>query len=98
KGSDADEEIIAVCNFTPIPRPNYRVGVSADGFWKECLNSDAQEYGGSNQGSLGQMEASPVPAHGFSFSLNIVLPPLGIVFLQKMAPEPVSTKHNSTME
>jgi len=98
KGGTAKEEIIAVCNFTPIPRPNYRVGVSEDGCWKECLNSDAKEYGGSNQGSLGQMEASPVPAHGFSFSLNIVLPPLGIVFLQKMAPEPASTKHNATKE
>jgi 1,4-alpha-glucan branching enzyme len=73
------------------------VGVLADGFWKECLNSDAKEYGGSNQGSLGQIEASPVPAHGFPFSLNLVLPPLAVVFLQKTAPEIVYTKQNATL-
>lgn len=94
-GSSADE-IIAVCNFTPIPRPNYRLGVFADGVWKECLNSDAKEYGGSNQGSLGQIEASPVPSHGHSFSLNLVLPPLGIVFLQKMQLEQDAPGHIST--
>ncbi len=71
----------------PIPRPNYRLGGSVEGTWKECLNSDASEYGGSNQGSLGQIETSPVPAHGFSFSLNLVLPPLGVVFLKKKEPE-----------
>ncbi|HAR33765.1 MAG TPA: 1,4-alpha-glucan branching enzyme, partial [Desulfobacter sp.] len=94
-GSSADE-IIAVCNFTPIPRPNYRLGVFADGVWKECLNSDAKEYGGSNQGSLGQIEASPVPSHGRSFSLNLVLPPLGMVFLQKMQLEQDAPEHIST--
>nr|WP_321397158.1 1,4-alpha-glucan branching protein GlgB [uncultured Desulfobacter sp.] len=83
-GGLSADQIIAVCNFTPIPRPNYRIGVFSDGVWKECLNSDAKEYGGSNLGSLGQIEASPVPCHGFSFSLNLVLPPLGIVFLQRM--------------
>ncbi len=83
-GGTSAGDILAVCNFTPVPRPNYRLGVSSEGIWEECLNSDAAEYGGSNQGSLGQVEASPVPAHGLSFSLNLVLPPLGIVFLQKM--------------
>lgn len=77
------EEIIIVCNFTPVPRHNYRVGVSTDGFWQECLNSDSKNYGGSNQGNLGYVEASPVPAHGRSFSLTLTLPPLGIVFFEK---------------
>jgi 1,4-alpha-glucan branching enzyme len=77
------DEIIIVCNFTPVPRYNYRVGVSEDGIWLECLNSDSRNYGGSDQGNLGNVETSPVPAHGRPFSLNLTLPPLGIVFFQK---------------
>jgi len=77
------ELIIAIFNFTPVPRHNYRVGAPAGGFWKELLNSDARNYGGSGQGSLGGVEASPVPFHGLSFSLNLVLPPLAAVFFKK---------------
>jgi 1,4-alpha-glucan branching enzyme len=83
-GDKPEDDLIIICNFTPVPRPNYRVGVSFEGYWEECLNSDASEYGGSNQGSLGRVEASPVPAHGRPFSINIVLPPLGIVIFRKM--------------
>ena len=52
------------CNFTPVPRHNYRVGVPTGGFWQEVLNSDAVEYGGSGHGNLGGMEAAPIPCHG----------------------------------
>jgi len=83
-GDKPEDDLIVICNFTPMPRPNYRVGVSFEGYWEECLNSDASEYGGSNQGSLGRVEASPVPAHGRPFSINVVLPPLGIVIFRKM--------------
>jgi len=83
-GDKPEDDLIVICNFTPMPRPNYRVGVSLEGYWEECLNSDASEYGGSNQGSLGRVEASPVPAHGRPFSINVVLPPLGIVIFRKM--------------
>ncbi len=83
-GDKPEDDLIVICNFTPVPRPNYRVGVSFEGFWEECLNSDATEYGGGNQGSLGRVEASPVPAHGRPFSINVVLPPLGIVIFRKM--------------
>ncbi|MFP4348996.1 MAG: 1,4-alpha-glucan branching protein GlgB [Thermodesulfobacteriota bacterium] len=82
-GSASEDDIIVVCNFTPVPRHNYRVGVALEGTWKECLNSDARDYGGSNQGNLGSLEAVPVPAHGHPFSLTLVLPPLGIVFFRK---------------
>jgi len=82
-GVKRGEEIIAVFNFTPLPRHNYRVGAPAAGFWKELLNSDARDYGGSGQGSLGGLEASPVPSHGFRHSLNLVLPPLGAVFFKR---------------
>ncbi len=85
-GTAAGEELIGVFNFTPVPRHNYRVGASAGGFWKEILNSDALNYGGSGQGSLGGMEANPIPSHGFHHSLNLVLPPLGAVFFKRSAP------------
>ena len=81
-GAERGEEIIGVFNLTPLPRHNYRVGAPAAGFWKELLNSDARDYGGSGQGSLGGTEANPIPAHGFRHSLNLVLPPLGAVFFK----------------
>jgi 1,4-alpha-glucan branching enzyme len=81
-GAERGEEIIGVFNLTPLPRHNYRVGAPTAGFWKELLNSDARDYGGSGQGSLGGTEANPVPAHGFRHSLNLVLPPLGAAFFK----------------
>ncbi len=82
-GAARGEEVISVFNFTPVPRHNYRVGAPAGGFWRELLNSDARLYGGSGQGSLGGVEATPVPAHGFRYSLNLVLPPLGAAFFKR---------------
>ncbi len=82
KGRSASESILVVCNFTPVPRYNYQVGVPRGGFWQELLNSDAGEYGGSQQGNLGGMEASPVSYHGHFHSLNLTLPPLAVVFLK----------------
>jgi len=58
------------------------VGVPRGGFWQELLNSDAGEYGGSQQGNLGGMEASPVCYHGHFHSLNLTLPPLAVVFVK----------------
>ena len=76
-------ELVIVGNFTPVPRHNYRIGVSEGGMWKELLNSDAGRYEGSGQGNMGGLEASPVPFHGLPFSLNLTLPPLAIVFFKK---------------
>jgi len=82
--SDGEEEpIIVVCNFTPVPRQNYRVGAPSGGFWKEVLNSDSTGYAGSGQGNMGGIHAAPVPFHGFPHSLNMTLPPLGVVFLKR---------------
>jgi 1,4-alpha-glucan branching enzyme len=80
RGTSQRECVVIVCNFTPVPRQNYRVGVPLEGPWLERLNSDAAHYGGSNQGSQGRLDAAPVPFHGFDWSINLVLPPLGIVF------------------
>jgi 1,4-alpha-glucan branching enzyme len=82
KGRSTDEVILVVCNFTPVPRHNYRVGVPRGGFWREVLNSDATAYGGSAHGNLGGAEAAPVPAYGRYHSLSLTLPPLGVVFLK----------------
>jgi 1,4-alpha-glucan branching enzyme len=82
KGRSPDDFLVVVCNFTPTTHPNYRIGVPQPGFWKELLNSDAREYGGSGQGNLGGKEAAPIPLHGRPYSLTINLPPLAAVFLK----------------
>jgi 1,4-alpha-glucan branching enzyme len=71
--------VAVVCNFTPVVRHGYRLGVPHGGYWREILNSDAESYGGSGQGNLGGLEASPKPAHGRSHSLSLTLPPLGVL-------------------
>ena len=83
KGRSKDDAVVVACNFTPVPRSNYRVGAPEGGFWKELLNSDAPLYGGSGQGNIGGVEAAPVPFHGQPYSLNLVIPPLGLLFLKK---------------
>jgi 1,4-alpha-glucan branching enzyme len=82
KGKSTGEMILVVCNFTPVPRYNYRTGVPRGGFWKEVLNSDAQIYGGSGHGNMGGAEASPVPADRRNLSLSLTLPPLSILFFK----------------
>ena len=78
RGKNPDDRLLFVCNFTPVVRQNYRVGVPQDGHWTEILNSDAPLYGGS-QGNFGGLKTVPLPIHGRPFSLNMTLPPLGIV-------------------
>jgi len=81
RDADRKSAVLVVCNFTPIVRRNYRVGVTRGGRWEEILNSDARHYGGSGQGNQGLVEASPFPRHGRSHSLSLTLPPLAVVFL-----------------
>lgn len=85
QGRAAPEQLVIVANCTPLVRQNYRVGVPHGGFWCEVLNSDAEMYGGSQQGNLGGVEASPVAAHGYFHSLTMTLPPLAILFLKRNA-------------
>ncbi len=82
RARDPEDVLLAVFNFTPVPRTNYRVGAPRGGFWRECLNSDASLYGGSGQGNIGGVEAAPLPAQGQPFSLILTLPPLGALFLR----------------
>jgi 1,4-alpha-glucan branching enzyme len=81
KGDRPEDLVVVVCNFTPVPRDNYRLGVPRGGVWRERLNSDARDYGGSGQGNLGAVEAAPLEAHGRTHSLYLRLPPLGALFL-----------------
>jgi 1,4-alpha-glucan branching enzyme len=80
KGRADDSAVVVVCNFTPVSRRNYRVGVPRGGLWRERLNSDARDYGGGGVGNMGGVEASPLACHGRPFSLSIELPPLAVVF------------------
>jgi 1,4-alpha-glucan branching enzyme len=82
KGKSPADLLLAILNFTPVPRHNYRVGAPRGGFWKEALNSDAWIYGGSGQGNLGGVEAAPISLHGRSHMLTLTLPPLAAVFLR----------------
>jgi 1,4-alpha-glucan branching enzyme len=82
KDKDKENRILVACNFTPVPRHSYRMGVPQGGFWEETLNSDAELYGGSGQGNFGGAKATSVPFHGRAFSLSVTLPPLGVVFFK----------------
>jgi len=82
QGVAPEDVVLVVCNFTPVPRHHYRVGVPRGGFWREILNSDARDYGGSGLGNLGGVEAAPIPGHGRPQSLNLTVPPLGAVFFR----------------
>jgi 1,4-alpha-glucan branching enzyme len=81
-GRSQEEDIVAVFNFTPVPRHTYRVGVPRSGFWAELLNSDAIEYGGSGMGNFGGVDAVPVEWHGRPYSIVVTLPPLAAVFFK----------------
>jgi 1,4-alpha-glucan branching enzyme len=74
--------VLAVCNFTPVPRHNYRVGVPRGGYWRELLNSDAGVYGGGGLGNQGGADAAPMPYEDYSHSLTLTLPPLAVVFFK----------------
>jgi 1,4-alpha-glucan branching enzyme len=85
KGKSADDAVLIACNFTPVPRVGYKVGVPSAGYWKEILNSDAREYGGGGIGNMGGAEALAESVHGRPYSLRLTLPPLGALFLKRRA-------------
>jgi len=71
-----------ICNFTPVPRRNFLVGVPCRGAWHEILNTDAREYGGAGWGNLGGVESVPVTTQGRLESINLNLPPLATIVLR----------------
>jgi len=82
KGHSTDDIVLAACNFTPVPRTNYRFGVPRGGYWHEIANSDAAQYWGGNWGNFGGVEATPVPFHNRPWSISITIPALAIVFFK----------------
>ena len=80
-GRAGEPPVLVVCNFTPVPREGYRIGVPTGGTWRELVNTDAEVYGGSGWGNLGGVVAEDVPAHGRPFSLPLTLPPLACLYL-----------------
>jgi 1,4-alpha-glucan branching enzyme len=82
KARSNDDVILVLCNFTPLPRPNYLVGVPRGGLWHEVLNADAALYGGSGWGNLGGLEALPISMHARPRALNVTLPPLSCLFFK----------------
>ena len=86
KARREEDIVVCACNFTPVPRYGYRIGVPAPGRYREVLNSDASAYGGGNVGNLGGVETDPVSWHGYPCSVCLTLPPLGVVFLKPEQP------------
>ena len=82
KAADPEELVVAILNFTPIPRDGYVVGVPPAAAYRELLNSDAAAYGGSNLGNGGAVVPEPIAAHGYEQSLRLTLPPLGFLLLK----------------
>jgi len=79
-----DDVAVVVLNFTPVPRPGYRLGVPKPGAWQETLNSDSRFYGGSDLGNAGVLQAEPVPCMHQPWSVVVTLPPLaGVVLTQR---------------
>ena len=91
RGRMPEDVVVAVFNFTPVPRHNYQIGIPGAGRWAEVLNSDAPLYGGSGMGNMGGVEAVPVSMHGHSHSVTLTLPPLGALFLKPEWPAPQAT-------
>jgi 1,4-alpha-glucan branching enzyme len=85
-GGDGARPVAAVCNFTPVPRPGYRLGLPLAGRWREILNTDAAAYGGSNAGNAGGVTAAAAPSHGLPCSASLLLPPLATLWLAYEGP------------
>jgi 1,4-alpha-glucan branching enzyme len=90
RARDGEDFVVMVLNFTPVPREGYRIGVPRAGTYREILNSDASVYGGTGRGNLGTSETVNATSHGYSHSLELVLPPLSFLLLKPNpgTPEP----------
>ena len=79
RAADPQDLVLFACNFSAVPRLDYRIGVPVSGTWAEILNSDGKEYGGSGMGNFGAVDTTPEPKHGRAQSLALTLPPLAVV-------------------
>ncbi len=81
-GAQPQQQLLAVCNLTPVPRSGWRIGVPRGGLWREVLNTDSAHYGGSNVGNQGGVIAQPIPMHGQAQSVSLNLPPLAVIWFE----------------
>ena len=79
----AGEDIVIIANATPVPRHHYRLGVPEAGHWREAFNSDSEHYAGSNLGNDGGVDSMAIAAHGYPQSIELLLPPLGLLAFRK---------------
>jgi len=84
RGHKRERFLLVVCNFTPVVRRDYRVGVPLPGSYREALNTDSEHYGGGNVGNLGVLSSEPRPAHGHPQSLAMTLPPLATLYFEPL--------------
>lgn len=82
QGGDGTAPVLVVCNFTPVVRENYAIGVPHPGHWIERLNTDGEPYGGSNVGNDGGRQAEQKAQHGQPYRINVTLPPLAVVVFE----------------
>jgi 1,4-alpha-glucan branching enzyme len=82
KGKTGTDPILICCNFTPVVRPGYRVGVPESGFWKEIFNSDSERYGGGNVGNYPGRKSTGQGHHGRPDSISVDMPPLGVTIFR----------------
>jgi 1,4-alpha-glucan branching enzyme len=83
RAEDPNDFVVLVANFTPVPRPGYRLGVPESGCYRELLNSDSAAFGGANLGNAGGVSSDPTPCQGQPHSVRITLPPLAVVIFKR---------------
>ena len=98
KGNNPGEAVLVVCNLTPVPRENYRIGIPEDGSWRELFNSDDQNFGGSNVKNPQVVNSEALPVHGKDHSVALTLPPMGVVYLKKDKSSTGSNRPNTERE
>ena len=89
-------EIIAVCNFVPVERDNYKIGVPKRGSYEVVLNTDNAGFGGKGRGTKGRVRSKKEKMHGFDNSISLSLPPLSVLYLKNVPPHKTSAKPKTT--
>ena len=91
---DRQDFLVFCCNFTPVPRHNYRIGVPRSGVYLEAFNTDSEMFGGSNVGNMGETFAGNESSHGRPASISITLPPLAVVVFKPQPVEHLDSDHS----
>jgi 1,4-alpha-glucan branching enzyme len=77
-----DDIVVVVCNFTPVVREEYRLGVPRPGYYREILNTDSRFYAGTDVGNSGGVNAEPIPWNDLPYSIKLKLPPLSVMYFK----------------